>query len=184
MRSQDLVGKTFGRWTVQESAGSTKSGKGTWLCKCECGTLSIVYGNNLIQQLSRSCGCSRKGINRRHGQTKGYLHNTWITIRRRCRDTKHPSFKNYGGRGIKVCDEWQNSYEAFRDYMLSECGERPEGYSIDRIDNDGDYEPGNVKWSSRSEQARNQRRGPRKHHNVEKVGPRVLEGEIVAFRAS
>jgi hypothetical protein len=99
--------------------------------------------------------------NRRHGGSRTALYQTWINMRRRCHDPTLAGYKNYGGRGIAVCDEWICSYEAFSHYVSTLLGPRPEGYSLDRINNDGNYEPGNVRWASRRTQARNQRRGPR-----------------------
>lgn len=99
--------------------------------------------------------------NRRHGESGTPLYQSWTNLRRRCYNPNHAGFKNYGGRGIRVCDAWVHSYEAFRDDVQRECGPRPLGHSLDRINNDGHYEPGNVRWSNRSQQARNQRRGKR-----------------------
>jgi hypothetical protein len=99
--------------------------------------------------------------NRVHGESKTPLYQTWINMRRRCENPRHVGYKNYGGRGIKVCEAWNRSYDAFRDYVEFNLGPRPLGHTIDRIDNDGNYEPGNVRWSSLSVQSRNQRRGPR-----------------------
>lgn len=89
-----------------------------------------------------------------HGKTKSSLYRCWVALRSRCRDENHPAYKNYGGRGIKVCAQWENDFLQFS----KDVGERPsEDYSLDRINNDGNYEPGNVKWSTRLEQTKNSR---------------------------
>jgi hypothetical protein len=99
--------------------------------------------------------------NTKHGGARSPLYQTWINLRRRCYVPNHAGYEHYGKRGIRVCEAWLFSFDAFRDYVQTHLGARPDGHSIDRIDNDRGYEPGNVRWATRSEQARNQRRGPR-----------------------
>lgn len=170
---------------VKESAGRAVNGQPTWLCECTCGALRIVYQGNLIYGLSQSCGCLQKErtsqATRKHGERNTPLYQTWINIRRRCNNPNHYGYQNYGGRGIRVCQEWEASYEAFRDYMLATCGERPDGCSIDRIDNDGNYEPGNVRWASRKEQARNRRPAASRAGSVIEAGLPTTQTEIVSL---
>jgi hypothetical protein len=129
--------------------------------QCTCGQLKIVQLGHLLNGRTVSCGCWRAEQTgeraARHRETGTYLHRTWRAIKRRCYYLREAAYPYYGGRGITMCAEWRDSYEAFRDYMLFHCGERPAGYSIDRIDNDGHYEPGNVRWADRKTQRHNRR---------------------------
>jgi hypothetical protein len=135
--------------------------KPLWRCQCDCGTKVIVGGSSLKSGNTRSCGCLHKeGNATTHGHTKGYkdspTYNTWANMMTRCYNPKANNWDNYGGRGITVCERW-HLFETF----LEDVGERPEGKTIDRYpNNDGNYEPGNVRWATRSEQNQNKR--PRK----------------------
>lgn len=121
------------------------------LCRCNCGKEIIVRVYDLGR--NRSCGCEKKN-NLRHGMSGTPEYAAWKSIKTRCYDPNFIEYQHYGGRGIKVCDEWKDDFRAFYNHI----GPRPgSGYSVDRIDNDGDYEPGNVKWSTKSEQHRNTR---------------------------
>lgn len=160
MEVVDLTGKRFGKLIVIERAGS-KCGHAAWLCQCDCGNQIIAVGNNL-QKRTNSCGCYQKEMAKKtkttHGKSHSKLHYIWISMKMRCFNPKDKGFKNYGGRGITVCDEWKESFESFYNYAskLPHFGE--EGYSIDRINNDGNYEPGNVRWATRKEQNLNRRK--------------------------
>lgn len=170
MRMIDLSGQKFGRLTVIEKAGSTKHGAIKWLCKCDCGNESIVIGDELRKGKTTSCGCYAKeiaretakkhiaGKNKTHGKAGTLIYKEWSEMKRRCNSPKDDNFKNYGGRGIKVCDRWQNSFEAFYEDVskLPHFGEK--GYSLDRINNDGNYEPNNVRWATAKQQANNRRK--------------------------
>lgn len=151
------VGSVFGRLTVNECLGTNHLSKRMWLCVCTCGTLTKVRDNDLKSGNTKSCGClhaeATSARNHRHGFGSERLAQVWRDMLFRCRNVKCPSYPNYGGRGVKVCLEWEN-YLTFRGAVGQPPGR---GFSLDRIDNDGDYEPGNVRWATNKEQALNKR---------------------------
>ena len=128
--------------------------KSSWLCRCDCGAYTSVKGCHLVTGHTISCGCANRhdGL-KTHGMCYTPTFSSWISMRRRCYDPNMPGYPAYGGSGITVCKEWQDSFEAFFAHM----GERPAGTSLDRIDNDGNYEPGNCRWATRLVQNRNRR---------------------------
>lgn len=157
MRMIDRIGDRYGRLTV--IAQSPSRGKGVeWLCQCDCGNQTVVRSIAMVIGNTRSCGCLRVDAVVRRNLTHGMRHtptyNSWASMIQRTCNPRHPSWKNYGGRGVTVCDRWLHSFEDF----LADMGARPPGLSIDRIDNDGNYEPGNCRWATRSQQNSNTRR--------------------------
>lgn len=171
MNVKDITGQRFGRLTAIKKTNTRMNGSVVWECQCDCGNIALIPSGRLVNGRTQSCGCFRTesasaiaktGNNRRtHGMKRTKIYYIWCAMKERCSSPKNQGFKNYGARCITVCQEWQDSFEAFYDHVsqLPHFGEP--GYSLDRINNDGNYEPGNVKWSTRTEQNQNRRKGKR-----------------------
>ena len=152
MRLIDLTGKVFGKLTVVSRAPSSRAKQTRWHCVCECGNKKVVQATNLANGHIASCGCWK------HGLIGTITYSSWSAMKSRCLSPDNPNYPMYGARGITVCQRWKDSFLAF----LEDMGERPSlSYSIDRINGDGNYEPGNCRWATRSEQRKNQRQGLR-----------------------
>ena len=176
---RDLTGLRFGRWTVVSRADDKimKSGyhEIMWNCKCDCGTERVVRGKSLTGGISQSCGCMRDELQHKmvtkHGGFGTRLYAIWNSMRQRCNNPHHKAFDNYGGRGITICQEW-NDYSVFRDWAISSGYDEnaPRGeYTLDRIDVDGGYCPENCRWSNMTDQARNRRRTILVQYNGEEI---------------
>jgi hypothetical protein len=124
-----------------------------FLCLCECGNTKEVLLSKLRKGDIKSCGCYRKEISTKHGYKHTSIYNIWVMMKQRCLNTKNKDYPNWGGRGITVCDRWLESFNNF----LEDMGQKPENNSLDRINNDGNYEPSNCRWATSIQQQNNRR---------------------------
>ena len=164
----DLTGKQFGRLTVVRlySRSSRKPTRPTmWLCKCECGNEVVVRRGNLLNGNTKSCGCLRTDNMGAYTPNANRLWNSWRSMRFRCNNKASNRYHLYGGRGIKVCEDWDKSFEAFKEWSLQNG--YADNLTIDRIDVNGDYRPENCRWIPIEEQGRNKRTNRLLIHNGE-----------------
>lgn len=160
--ASELIGQRFGRLVVIERTES-KYGKAHWICICDCGnTTGPVATGTLKSGHSKSCGCIQKEHAVKHGKSKAIhrmgdtkIYRVWQAMKQRCNYPKTKYYKNYGGRGIKVCEEWESDFTTFYEWAMANGYE--DGLSIDRKDVNGNYEPSNCKWSTNLEQQNNTR---------------------------
>lgn len=155
----DLTGRKFGKLTVTRFS-HTENKRTYWHCRCACGGASVPRADHLKGGKTRSCGCDEKG-HTKHGWAGSQEYNIWIQMRQRCENPNHPGYKNYGGRGIRVCVRWHTF-----DNFIADMGSKPEGHSIERDNVNGWYAPDNCRWIPRDMQNSNTRRSLKNRTNI------------------
>lgn len=155
--TKDLVGQKFGRILVISRDHVDKNRHVYWKCLCDCGVETVIASSSLLNGRTRSCGCLARELTSKthfkHGMKNTRLYGIWSKMKERCNDTENPKFARYGGHGISVCEEWQKSFISFKDWALAHGYK--DNLSIDRINNDGNYEPSNCRWADAITQANN-----------------------------
>ena len=155
MNAIDLTGQRFGYWTVIKREGRYNNGDARWLCRCICGKEKTVRGGNLRKGESTSCKCKRVPPNVKHGLSKTRLHRIWETMKARCNNKNFLPYRNYGEKGVSVCEAWNKNFMSFYNWAMAN------GYkddlTIDRINVFGSYEPSNCRWTTSLNQANNRR---------------------------
>ena len=165
----DLTGQKFERLKVVECSGRDKKGRAIWKCQCKCGKTINVSSDNLRRKHTKSCGCLHiekiKDSNTRHGASQTRLFKIWVNMKKRCLNKNCHAYKDYGGRGIMVCEEWLNDFVKFKDWAVKNGYK--EDLTIDRKNNNGNYSPDNCRWTTIKVQANNTRHNRIIYHDGE-----------------
>jgi hypothetical protein len=181
-KKEDLVGKRYGKLTIIDLVQSKTEKRRNALCRCECGKTKEVTISNLRSGATTSCGCLREKrrlqATTTHGMTGTKLHNAWRSMKARCNIESCSNYSSYGGRGINVCDEWNDSYEIFEEWALASG--YADNLTLDRINTNGDYEPSNCRWVDKTIQARNRRVRKTNNTGVTGVSKRKDSGKYRA----
>ena len=173
----DKTGKRFGKLTAIKYLG-----KSMWLCRCDCGNEKVVFGGSLNYGSSHSCGCLGTEARIKHGKSNTRLYGVWSSMKQRCDNPNCDEYRNYGERGIKVCDEWHDDFDAFYRWAIDNGynPDAPKGTcTIDRIDNDRGYSPDNCRWVNMSVQNINRRRY-KKPHLIKPIEQIDENGNVIA----
>lgn len=182
-------GDRFGQLVLITKAKSGERGESRWWCRCDCGNEKEIRQKSLCEGLSRSCGCVHRTIAKRlftiHGHCVGNRrspeHNSWHAMIERCENKRSVKYKDYGGRGIKVHLLWRQSFQCFLSYLKSTIGLRlSPKHSIDRINNDGNYEPGNIRWATQQQQQNNKRRRSNHERDIATKNIRSCSERVVS----
>ena len=156
-----IIATKYGKLQPVAEAPKAQGERRSFICKCDCGNTKAVKLASLRNGDTTSCGCVHKAQlakrNEKHGMCGTPIHRIWKGMKQRCLNKNAERYADYGGRGITIHKEWMNDFTAFMNYIVSAIGERPEGYTLDRIDNDKGYEPNNLRWATYSEQNFNRR---------------------------
>lgn len=159
-RVEDLKGNKYGKLETIKYIGKNGTKQSWWECRCDCGNTKNVRASDLKRGKTKSCGCIQEefvsNLNKTHGLTGEPLYTVWQNIKARCYNENNPRYEDWGGRGVKMCDEWKDDFESFYSWALGNGYK--DGLSIERIDNNGNYEPGNCCWIPNKKQASNTRK--------------------------
>lgn len=179
-RIKDHTGKPFGRLKALRLSKQTEKGHAVWLCECDCGAIKEVLAQRLVTGKTKSCGCLHKELKEKHGMSESSEYTSWVKMKQRCYNTRYLYYEDYGGRGIKVCDRWKDSFENFYEDMGDKLDKN---YSIERLDVNKDYSPDNCVWADNYVQNRNKRRRKDNTTKYTGVNELVKDSKVIGYLA-